>query len=139
MNGDRFISLTSDPDENPRVRALEDGAGWAHEVAEAKVTGTGYLGQRAAEISVAAPRSRRHYRNRLPYADGDSGLDPHWNVEPESLSPEQMETNRRGLELSRSVISVQRDPTLSSEEKRQRVNELIDKRDVELHGKTGTI
>lgn len=122
-------------DDDPHVRALEEGAGYSHSDAEAKVFGAFQSDDTSSRPKgYSSPRKAQASRpTRSPRADGDNYLDPHWNPEYDHPSPEEAErrshTSRRGLALATEMLKNARrdaiinDTSLTDSEK---INKLAD-------------
>ena len=105
----------SDEDDNPRVRNLEDCAGYSHDQAEKMVGIESSERPSASSIRQHAPgssSSQRSSRRRRAvvgpqYADGaraELGID---DVPPyEPLSQQQQATNRRGRQIAEHALQL---------------------------------
>lgn len=99
----------TDPGVAARQRALEDGSGWSSH--SARIATDPDPGISGAQDPPRWPRPPRIPRKQGPprrVRDGDSGLDPYWNVPRTQLTIEQAAGLLAGLEVVRGVLVEER-------------------------------
>lgn len=124
---------TPESDDDPRVRALEEGAGYSHFDAEHIVLGEPTSSPAVQHGPHASQPVRKRYA-RTPFADGDSAMDPNWNPPYVAESLEERthyaEVSRRGHAFGTELLARQRrdsiinDPDLNDNEKVQKLADL---------------
>ncbi len=96
----------TDPGVAARQRALEEGSGWSpHSARIATDPNPGISGTQDPPRQPRLPRIPRVMVPPRRVRDGDSGLDPHWNVPRTQLTPEQAAGRIAGLKVVRGVLA----------------------------------